>query len=260
MKLTRKTWLAIVAGAVLASPAAIAADHQDGSNVIADPAADITDVFAWMTDATHVALIMDVMPGATSTSQFTNAVQYVFHTTTYAPSPGIPALGGQPDDEIDVTCTFDTSGNPSCWVAFAGDTGTGSGADALDYVSGTAAQALTGITSSDGLVQLFAGPRNDPFFFNLDGYKQTIADVEAAVPTLVTDNAFNVAGCPNLSVLPAGTVAALDTQLATAADGGAPQDAFAGNNVLSIVLNINTSVLLQVPGDTLLAVWGSTNS
>jgi len=256
MKLTRKTWLAILAGAVLASPAAIAADHADGTAVTTDPAADITDLYAWMPDATHMALVMDVMPFSGSTATFSNATQYVFHTTSwdqYGPA-------GTPDDEIDVICTFSAAGDPSCWVE---DTFTNT---VIDYISGTAANAgsAAGITSTSGDIQLFAGPRNDPFFFNLQGFQQTISDVVAAVPTLSTDNAFNVAGCPDLSVLPAGTVGALDSQLAHSADGGAPVDFVQGQDVLSIVLNINladtaNTELIQTAGNTIVSVWASTN-
>ncbi len=254
MKLTRKTWLAIVAGAVLASPAAIAADHMDGPAVIAEPTADITDVFAWMTDATHMALIMDVHPFATATgtspSQFSNAVKYVFHTTSWS------TFAGAPTGEIDIICTFDGKQNPSCWVAPAGDT---KAADVMDYVTGTAANAMTaaGITSSSGKLQLFAGPRNDPFFFNLQGFQTVIGNVQAALDAgVVGPSAFNAAGCPTLGTM-AGQLA---TQLGEAADGGAAVDAFAGADVLSIVLNVNTSLLLGSSGNTLLSVWASTNN
>jgi hypothetical protein len=259
MKLTRKTWLAILAGAVLASPAAIAADHNDGTQVMADPSADITDVYAWMTDANHMALVMDVMPNSGTTAQFSDTVKYVFHTTTWA---GFTGTIGTGDPEVDVICTFDASGNPSCWVAFQGDS---AAADVIDYVSGTAAAAnsATGITSADGDIQLFAGPRNDPFFFNLDGFHNAIATVEGAVPSLVDAGAFNAAGCPAVGATTSGVLLG---ELGHDLDGGAPLDDFAGQDVLSIVLNININNptnpngnLLQT-GNTLLSVWASTNN
>lgn len=261
MKLSRKGWLAVVAGALVASSVAFAADHSDGTQASADPAADITDLFAWMTDASHMTMIMDLGTNIGSTGKFSNAVKYVFHTSTHsaaggvAPSAGnpptLPALTGGTDPEVDVICTFAANGDPSCWVTL--------GSQVLEYVSGTAANAssTTGIASADGKVKIFAGTRADPFFFNSDGFKAAAASVHAAVPSLIAGNAFNVAGCPKLD---SATVSALDGELTTGYDGGTPVDNFAGFDVLSLVVQIDTSVLLQVPADTLVSVWASTNN
>ena len=70
---------------LLIAPIALAADHMDGPAATADPAADITDLFAWTsTDGARLNLVLDVFPGATSTAKFSNAVQYVFHTTSHS--------------------------------------------------------------------------------------------------------------------------------------------------------------------------------
>src|SRR5215471_21482537 len=59
------------------------ADHVDGPAASADPAADITDVFTWMSpDAQSVFLIMSLVRNATTASRFSDSVQYVFHTTS----------------------------------------------------------------------------------------------------------------------------------------------------------------------------------
>src|SRR5215510_12115394 len=53
------------------SDAARAADHADGPRASADPSADITDVFAWMSpDAGRLVLVMDLVRNATPTSRF----------------------------------------------------------------------------------------------------------------------------------------------------------------------------------------------
>ena len=65
-----------LAVALFAAPLALAADHQDGPAATADPAADITDIFAWMSsDASKVNLVMDVFPFATGTPLFSNTIQ-----------------------------------------------------------------------------------------------------------------------------------------------------------------------------------------
>src|SRR5262252_5542093 len=79
----RKIWLGSATAAIMVvSPLLLAADHLDGPAASADPAADITDVFAWMSsDAKTAYMIMNVVPLATTSSKFSTAVQYVFHTT-----------------------------------------------------------------------------------------------------------------------------------------------------------------------------------
>src|SRR4051812_43419741 len=101
---------------VLTGPLAHAADHGDGTStgiaLALEPAADVNDVFAWMSpDASRVNLAMSVFPGATATSRFSDAVKYVFHTASVAAflGPAVPR---------DIVCTF-TNAIPqvaSCWL------------------------------------------------------------------------------------------------------------------------------------------------
>jgi hypothetical protein len=230
MTLPKRLRLGIAAMAAVSVPLMMAADHADGSAATADPAADITDIFAWMSaDATHVNLVMDVFPFATGTAQFSDAVQYVFHTRS---KQSFTATAETP---VDVICTFDTAQKISCWA-------NGS------FVTGDASNT-NGITSGDGKMKVFAGLRDDPFFFNLDGFKATAADVAAAAPTLT----FDPAGCPALDT---ATVNALVTQLSHAPDGGPPQDHFAHKNVLAIVISLDKTLVNQ--GGPIIDVWGST--
>ena len=68
---------------MFATSQAWAADHRDGPGVRADIAADINDVFAWMSpDAARVYLVMTVFPFATAEARFSDSVQYVFHTSS----------------------------------------------------------------------------------------------------------------------------------------------------------------------------------
>jgi hypothetical protein len=277
MKFTSKTWLAIAAGALLASPVAIASDHTDGTQASADPTSDITDLFAWMTDSTDLTMIMDVNKAATASSDFSNSTKYVFHTSAHGsvgssagtPLPGaptIPALGGGIDPEVDVICTFDNATptqNMTCWVT--------AGATVLDYIAPAPIDFVIGNSSADGLFTVYAGLASDPFFFNLTGFQTVAATVSADAASLVTAGAFDTAGCPHLD---GPTVAALDGQLTHGADGGAPVDNFDGLNVLAIVAQLDLSLVLSqsnlssqltppvtpaVPLDTLVSVWASTN-
>jgi hypothetical protein len=220
-----------LAVALFAAPLALAADHQDGPAATADPSADITDVFAWMSsDASKVNLVMDVFPFAGATPKFSNTVQYVFHTSS-RPSFGVAAAG-----TVNVICTFDASQNVSCW---AGD----------EYVTGDAS-STTGLSSASGKLKVFAGIRNDPFFFNLDGFKATVADVTAAKGSLT----FDSNGCPMLDT---PTSTALVNQLKSAPDGGAPQNHFLNANLLAIVVQLDKSILTS--GGPLVSVWAATH-
>ena len=220
-----------LAVALFTAPLAFAADHQDGPAATADPSADITDVFAWMSsDASKVILVMDVSPAATSTSQFSNSVQYVFHTSSR------PSFGAAAAASLNVICTFDTAQTISCW---AGD----------EYLTGNAGSA-SGLTSASGKMTVFAGLRDDPFFFNLAGFKNTAATVTSAKSSLTFDNN----GCPELN---AATSALLVNQLQTAPDGGPPQDHFLDLNVLAIVVQLDKSILTA--GGPLVSVWAATH-
>ncbi len=213
----------VTAGAFVLLAAAnptFAADHAEAPGVTADPAADLTDIYVWTTpDTTRLNLILGVPAAA-----FSDAVQYVLHvesSTAY----------GRPGTTLRVICTFNAAQQVSCWVG-----------NSLDYVSGNA-NVPAGIVSQTGRTRVFTGRRNDPFFFNVDAFRRTIATVKAAAPSLT----FDGAGCP---VLDTATSNAL---IASLQDGG---DSFALGSVAAIVLQIDKSVI--APGGNIVAVWGGT--
>jgi hypothetical protein len=185
---------------------------------------------------------MDVNPEASKTTLFSDTGQYVFHLTSY-PKYG-PPLGAKPVDVSQVICTFTAAPQTiSCWLVVNGAT--------VDYAKGDAT-ATAGITSVNGDFQVFAGPRQDPFFFNLAGFKQTLATVTADASSLT----FNSAGCPKLD---APTSAALVKELMTSDSSGDPAvDFFAGFDVLSIVVQVKTAAVTST-GHTVVGVWGSTH-
>jgi Domain of unknown function (DUF4331) len=222
--------LAVVLGALAVSPA-WAADHRDGPGVKADIAADINDVFAWMSpDAGRVYLVMTVFPFATAEARFSDSVQYVVHTSSAA------AFGEAGAPEVNVICTFDAAQEISCRAG-----GTSVSGDANDPA---------GLSSTDGMLRVFAGRRNDPFFFNLSGFQRTTRIVAGAAGSLT----FDAAGCPQLDE---ATSTALVTQLMTEPDGSPAADDFAGANTLAIAVSIDKTLLTG--GGPILAVWGSTN-
>jgi hypothetical protein len=222
--------IALFAAAV-APMRAQAADHVDSPATTAEPAADITDVYAWMSaDAARVNLILNVSPFAGADATFSDAVQYVLHV---ASSAGY----GQPQMDTRVVCQFYDVMRIECW---AGD---------AEYVAGDPSNPA-GLASQSGRMRVFAGLRNDPFFFELDGFKHAVETVVAAAGTLTFDDE----GCPAVDAATSGVIVG---QLQHDGTGGAAHDTFAGANVLAIVVQIDKAVV--TPGGPVLAVWGSTH-
>lgn len=221
------TWLAAML--VVALPtAAFAADHRDGSTSTGEPAADINDVFAFLSDdGANLNLIMTVFPAADDASQFSDTVQYVFHVNS-ADNIG-PLAGGQ--TETLIICTFAADQTAQCWA----------GAD--EYVTGDASLEA-GITNASGRLTVFAGLRNDPFFFRLDGFNSARTTVRDAAGGLT----FDEFGCPTLD---ADTANALVGLLQSG------EDFFAPLNTLAIAVQIPIDVVTG--GGDILGVWASTN-
>ncbi len=231
----RKNWLVValgVLGLAIAPPAARAADHLDGPAVLTDPSTDITDVYTWM-DGGKLVLVMDVSPVATATSSFSDSALYVFHITRRDTFVATAAT------ETTIVCKFASNTSVTCWP----------GEDAAEVTSGDAS-ATTGLASASGKFKVFAGLREDPFFFNLAGFNKARETVLGAAGGLD----FDTNGCPAVS--PAISTV-LVGQLQHSADGGDPVDFFKDLNVLSIVAQVDLTLL----GGTgpYLGVWASTN-
>jgi len=237
MKRTHGLAIAVLAVSI----PALAADHVDSPAATAEPTADITDVYAWMThDADMLNVIVNVAPFAGDAAEFSTATQYAVHIGSSM------AYGEAPTTEM-LMCQFYTEHAIECWL---GDS----------YLEGDPSDP-EGIVSEDGSLRVFAGLRDDPFFFELNGFKATVETVVAAVPTLVENDLIDDNGCP---LLDAETGAALRGQLmsgvAAPGEGGAPgaSDTFAGQNVLSLVFQIDKELVNS--GGDLLSVWASTHS
>jgi hypothetical protein len=216
----------------LSGSAAFAADHLDSPATQAEPAADINDLFAWTsTDGTKLNLVLTVFPAATEAAMFSDSVQYVFHTSS-------GATFGAAGTPMDIICQFDANQEIACW------------AGAADYASGDAS-ATSGVESVNGKFRVFAGLRDDPFFFNLEGFRSVLSTVTSVAGSL----SFDPAGCPTVD---AATSAALVGQLSSAPGGGSPADFFAPLNTLSIVVEIDLD--LVAAGGDIVSVWASTRA
>jgi hypothetical protein len=253
--------LALIATAAAAlTGTSRAADHADGPSAtqsLMDLSGDITDVYTFL-DGSNVVLIMDVGTNATASSKFSNAIQYVFHIN------GVTGLTDTSPFQSTVVCTFDTSQKVSCWLQQGGST--------TNYVSGDAS-TTAGIGSADGKMKVFAGVRNDPFFFNIQGFRAVThfvaTNLTALKPIIDGD------GCPHLDA-PGSPVSSAQVRalLAAQTDGTtAGVDDFAKGgtaaaplgianltgNVLSLVVSIPKTALTNNGAKPILGVWASTH-
>jgi hypothetical protein len=237
----QKRWLfvaAVGAGALTLALAegpqtARAADHLDGPAAQADKTTDINDVYAWMENGKLVVAV-NVFPVADATSEFSDAAWYVIHVNS-------AAAYGMAQTETTIICGFDAAQSATCWF----------GDDAAEIVQGDAS-AAAGLATASGKAKVFAGLREDPFFFNLGGFNDTRAAVVAAAGGLT----FDAAGCPAVD---AATSAALVGMLQGSNNGaGAAVDFFASLNTLSIVVELDASLVNA--GGPVLGVWASTHA
>lgn len=220
--------------ATIFSSTCFAADHIDGPAAIAEPAADITDIFAWAQNGSQLNLILSVFPRANESSRFSDAVQYVFRVRSQSNV-------SQVDRESLIVCTFTAEQAITCAL------------DGVELVTNQDASDPSGVVSTDGNFRVFAGLRRDPFFFAANNFNTVRRAVRDAAPSLE----FDEAGCPTLDQ---ATQDVLVSTLVGA--GGLPgaespaTDFFANLNTLSIVVQLDRGLLGNGP---LYAVSASTH-
>ncbi len=195
----RGPYLALVAfascGAVAVLSTGRASDHLDGPRVTADPASDITDVFAFTSpeDTSHAVFAMALTPYASASARFSSGVDYVFRIRRVtAPNP----LTLDPT-VLDIACDFDDGGVQTVRCTAPG---------------GLSSQAQVGAVGDGGAasMRVFAGLRSDPAFFDRQG---ALATVAADRTSFTGQNAFDHA---NVLAL----VVEVDSRAAFASDAG----------------------------------------
>jgi hypothetical protein len=139
------------------------ADHFSGPRALADPASDITDVFAFPSPERpgHLVLVMDVFPSASATALFSDALSYRFRlrplTATTAGRPEFEA--GADEYAFDFNFDVPSADGPDSLVQ-EGTCTTAGGAEIPFRVGVEKPIEVQG-------ARIFAGPRLDPFFLDL---------------------------------------------------------------------------------------------
>lgn len=160
--MTRTLTAALLSVLALAAPSVPAADHAEAPVAIADPAADIADVFLFRAAGRLVAAV----------------------TFSGAPAPRSRVDGAAGRYDRDVLYTFHIDRNRDAVAehrihARFGQNGQGAWGVELENVPGAGARYLFGpveqvVAAPNGL-RFYAGLRDDPFFFDAEGFSATLA-------------------------------------------------------------------------------------
>lgn len=181
-----------------------AADHRETPSVIADNVADIADVYTWHAGGRFVAVVtVDGIrpPTPGQTGRYDADVQYRIKIgRDNFPSTYQAAV------DIVVRVTRDGSGS---WTVSA---------DNIPGAGGTVTGAVESVLTR-GSASVFVGLRDDPFFFDLEGFRNTLS-----TGTLAFDNT---------------------------------RDTFAGMNATAIVIETDLAAVRN--GSNKLYVWATTS-
>lgn len=216
----------LVSLSCLLALSAQAADHLDTPTVIADPAADIGDLFAWTSaDGKRLNLVMDIVG-----KRFSDQVQYVFHVDSGAGFGATPA-------STRLVCQFDAAGAAQCW------------AGTRDHLQGDVSKP-EGLVGREGRFRLFAGQRDDPYFNNVRGTRTAVDHAGAALRAgTATRDASGFAHFDASTLKRVG-------ELWRQTNGGPAGNFLAGWKTSAIVVSVDLDVVNA--GGPMLAVWGRT--
>lgn len=204
-----------------------ASDHLDTPGVVANPQADIGDLYAWTSyPGRQLNLVMTIVGHG-----FSDRIQYAFHIDS-------GRRFGKTAYTTLITCRFPTPTSTECNVG------------AADSAAGDASRP-EGLSGRHGRFRVFAGTRDDPFFNNVKG---TRAAYQVAATALRNGTAVDEAGCPGFDR--ATSEAILDQWRHT--DGGPASNFLAGWTSSAIVVSVDLTLLTR--GGKLLAVWATTSA
>lgn len=200
----KQSLAAVVAvGTVLSAGGTLrAADHRETPTTKADAVADLADVYTWHENG-HFVVVMTVdgirMPVPNQTARFDNDVRYEVHI-------GRDDFATTRASAVDIVVRVNQEGGR--WIVSAQGVPGANGTIRGDVES----------SLSKGSAQLFVGLRDDPFFFDLEGFRNTLM-----TGSLMFDSA---------------------------------RDTFAGMNATAIVIEMDLDAVTQ--GSQRLYVWGTT--
>lgn len=238
--------------------AARGSDHQDSPTVVANPLADITDVYTFPNphDASRVDLAMDVRPlipsGMYSGIALDPNVLYQFKiATTGVASNAIK-------ENTVVQFTADSAGTNQN-ITLYGPAAPNEVGTANTTVGATGTFPFGKVSSLKGGIKVFVGPRRDPFFFDLAQFFKIVPDRNyqnhPKVPP-ATATSFRFATRSQKIVLNGvdyGTAGSNKCKIAK------PMDLLTPYDVISIVIEMPKTMLAPASGSPgVIGVWATT--
>lgn len=230
----RRRKLATTLGTALLVAAALplgsqvnAADHADAPITTKDAAADIADIYAWHTERGTIVIVLtfDGLRASGDAPNYDSGVLYTIHVdnTADAAEKQDP-LDNDNDNESDIQIKVRFGqNNLEEWGVQFNDV---PGADGPTF------DGPVGTTIMNGTATVTAGDFDDPFFFDLDGFRATRdATIDDADPA--------------------------DLMFASLLTGTAV-DFFAGTNVQGIVVELDAATVVNGNADNFIQVWGTT--
>lgn len=210
--------------ALLAAPAT-ASDHLDTPTAVEEPRGDIGDLYAWMSaDGRRLNIVMTI-----TGRQFSPQIDYVFHIES-------GHKFGQTGASIELGCRIKSPDHADCALGH------------IDRAVGDARKER-GLASRNGSFRLFAGPRDDPFFNNVQG---TRGMYELAASFLAAGAPEDLSGCPSFG--PAASQTLMERWSRT--NGTTGKNFLAGWSTAALVVSIDVRRISK--GGELLALWADT--
>src|SRR5205085_583521 len=153
-------------------------DHISGPRALAEPIADITDLYAFPSPerAGRLVLVMNTLPFANPSDLLSEGLIYRFRLRPLVPNPSAaPSLFTIDDREFVFDCVFSAVDADGAHPVHdqAGSCTTPSGATVALRVNDEHGAEVDG-------VRLFAGPRWDPFIMDAPAALKTIASGKLA--------------------------------------------------------------------------------
>lgn len=239
-----RMWAAAIAVIVTASGVlvkrSLASDHQDTADVELNPSMDMTDVYAFPgTTSDRIALVLDswalltpaeAAPGVTS---FDDNLLYQFKIDNT----------GDANEDLVIQVTFHGTGANQT-VEVRGPMAppvVGAMRNTVSSSTPTVTGKVAMVLGSASGMQVFAGPRQDPFYIDLEQFFRIIPDRKPVTGPL--------------SMLPDTATASSFRAPGSAVDilGGSGGHPF---NVLSIVIELPASQLRGTASDKI-GIWGT---
>lgn len=170
----------------LVTSTSFASDHIDGAVTTGHRVGDLTDLYAFPTPNKpgSLSIVLDTYPVVLDTGHFSEKVGYNIYLRRAMVRPSGQQVGFDTSDEVMISCTFVTPDDTAGHVATC-KTSNG-------LMASTKYNVVQGQREGDDF-RLFAGMRNDPFFFDAN-FATTLAN-KGRFPLLSLGNIMDGINC-----------------------------------------------------------------